>query len=86
MTEKDVTVGEKTYIVKELKYKDLADMNTQDAGIIQRKIISLSIGMTDEEFDNLSMRDGIAIMKVVNELNGLTDFTIPQPKIDLETN
>jgi len=40
----------------------------------------LSCDMTDEEYDNLSMKEGIALQKVINKLNGLDDFQVPQEK------
>ena len=40
--------------------------------------MQLSTGMTDEEYDNLSMRGGIKIQKVINKINGLEeDFQTP---------
>lgn len=68
----------KEYDVKELKYKDLAglaDFTKQDAA---KQMIILSTEMTEEEYDNLSLKDGIDLQKKINELNGLDeDFQKP---------
>jgi hypothetical protein len=36
-------------------------------------MLQLSAGVTDEEFDALSMRDGVALTQAVNEVNGLDE-------------
>ena len=43
-------------------------------------LIKASAGLTDEEYENLSMKDGIIIQKAVNEVNGLdADFLQKTP-------
>ena len=76
--EKKITIGEKEYTVKELKYKDVAGLGQEDQTANVKKLMQLSTDMADEEYDNLSMKEGIAIQKVVNELNGISeDFQLP---------
>ncbi len=78
MQEENVELENKTYTVKEIKYKDvtkLSDISKEEAS---KKLMQLSTGMTDEEYDNLSMRGGIKIQKVINKINGLEeDFQTP---------
>ncbi len=68
----------KEYEIKELKYKDLAglaDFSKQDAA---RQMIILSTGMTEDEYDNLSLKDGVNLQNSINKLNGLEeDFQKP---------
>ncbi len=71
--EKEVIVGEKKYLVKEVKYKDLIAIGQVDQATAARKLLLLSTNITDEEYDQLSMKEGVAVMKVVNELNGLSE-------------
>jgi hypothetical protein len=71
--EKQVKIGDRTYTVKEIRYKDVIALGTTDQGLIARKMLQLSAGVTDEEFDALSMRDGVALTQAVNEVNGLDE-------------
>ncbi len=77
MEEKEVVVGEKKYAIKEVRYKDLASLADVSKEEAAKKLMTLSTGMSDEEYDNLGMRDGLEIQKAINELNGLTDFQNP---------
>ncbi len=72
--EKKVTINEKEYTVKEIKYIDAVDTDPNDKKDMVRKLLKSSVGMTDEEIENLTMREGIELQKVVDEVNGLTDF------------
>jgi len=75
--EKKVTVGDKEYTICEIKYKDVAgstDLNQAEAAKV---IMMSSTGMSEEEYSNLSMKDGLEIQKVINEINGLEDFQKP---------
>ena len=78
MQTEEVEISGKKYSVKEIKYKDvtkLSDITKEEAS---KQLIILSTDMTEEEYENLSMRDGIKIQKVINKLNGLAeDFQQP---------
>lgn len=76
--EKEVEVNGKKYTLKEFKYKDIANLADVSKAEASKVLMQSSTGMTDEEYDNLSMRDGVEIMKVINEINGLeSDFQVP---------
>ena len=79
MQTEEVKIGEKTYIVKEIKFKDVTKLTNVSQEEASKILMKSSTDMTDEEYDNLSMKDGIKIMKIVNKLNGLEerDFQIP---------
>ena len=85
MEEKKVKLSnEKEYIVKEVKYKDIvakASVNKEESAKV---LLQSSTGLTDEEYDNLSMRDGIILQKAVNEVNGLDEdfLQAAPPKTD----
>lgn len=77
MKEKKVLIGDKEFIVKELLYKDVTSLADLDKIEMAKKMLILSVGLTDEEYNVLSMSDGIKLQQSVNELNGLSDFQDP---------
>jgi len=80
MEEKNVEVNGKKFTIKEIKYKELAsfaDLGKEEA---MKKTMIVSTGMTEEEYDNLSVKEGVALQKEINELNGLEDFQTPPIK------
>jgi hypothetical protein len=75
--EKEVIVGEKKFVVKDIKYKDaikFGQMSNEDAA---KQMMLMSTEITEIEFENLSMKEGFEIQKVINELNGFADFREP---------
>ena len=72
--EKKVTIGDKEYTVKEIPYIEAVDTDVNDKRAMIKKMLKLSVGLTDEEIENLTLKDGIELQKVVDEVNGLTDF------------
>lgn len=77
--QKEIDVSGKKVIVGELKYRDITQMAdlSKEAGI--KLLIMKSTNMTSEEYDNLSLKDGMIIQQAVNELNGLDSFSQIQP-------
>ncbi len=75
-----VKIKDKEYEIKEVKYKELVSQdnisNTSSAQQSKR-LMQLATDITDEEFDNLSMKDGLALQKAIHEVNGLEDFLKP---------
>lgn len=75
-----VKTTDKDYEIKEVKYKDLIGQeNIANASSSEhaKSLMKLATNITDEEFDNLSMKDGLALQKVINSVNGLEDFQKP---------
>lgn len=70
--EKEVKIKEKTYIIKEVKFKDVYSKG-ENVTDLPRRLVLLSSGISEEEFDNLNVGDGIRLLTVVNEVNGLND-------------
>ena len=77
--EEKVTIGEKEYTVKEIKYKDVAGLGKIEPEESAKQIMLISTDITVEEYDNLSMKDGIKLQKVINEINGLDGKDFQQP-------
>lgn len=78
MQTKEIIINEKTFIINEIKYKDLAGMGQVPQEEAAKKMMMLSTKLSEEEYDNISMKDGIVLQKAINELNGLDDFQKPQ--------
>ena len=71
----ELKIGEKVYTLKEIKYVDLLDW--QNSGLntaqVAKKLLQASAGLTEEEVNNLSFKEGIELQKAVNNINGF-DF------------
>lgn len=74
MTEEKVKISNgKEFVVKEVLYKDIVENATENKSESAKLLLKLSTGITDEEYSVLSMKDGIALQKVVNEVNGFSE-------------
>lgn len=78
MQTKEIEVDGKKYTIKEIKYKDLAGLGNISQNESAMQMMTLSLGITEEEYDELSMKNGIILQKEINELNGLDNFQKPQ--------
>ena len=77
-TEK-LEIDGKEYNISELKYKDVAELADLSKSDSAKKLMQLSTGITDEEYDNLGMGTGIDIMNAVNKLNNIDTENFPAP-------
>jgi len=76
--EKEIEINGKKYTVKEITY--MQGLSLEDATTMAEKIKKLlmfSTGLTEEEVGKLSMKEGVQLQKLVNEVNGLADFRKP---------
>ena len=82
MEETKITISNgKEYTVKEVKYKDMVANATTDTATSAKFLIKSSTEMTDEEYDELNMKDGLVLQKAINEINGLgEDFLQKAPQ------
>lgn len=77
MEEKEITINGKVIKIKEIKYKDAAKFGDMEKNEAAKQLMLLSTTLTEEEYENLTMREGIILQKEITELNGLTDFQNP---------
>lgn len=63
----------KEFIVKEVLYKDVIDNVTENKSESAKLLLKLATGLTDEEYNVLSMKDGVALQKIVNDVNGFNE-------------
>ncbi len=82
MEEKKVTLSNgKQYTIKEIKYKEMIANASEDKEASAKFLLQTSSGLTDEEFEDLGMKDGVLLQKAVNEVNGLDEsFLQEAPK------
>jgi len=78
MKEKTIEIEGKSYTIKELKYKDIAAVADLSKSEVAKTLLINSTGLTDEEYEELSMKDGIKLMSEVNNFNGLTEEDFPK--------
>ena len=79
MKTKILEIDGKEYTVSELKYKDVAELADLSKSDSAKKMMQISVGLTDEEYDNLSMSDGLELMKIANKLNNIDTENFPAP-------
>ncbi len=77
MKEIEITVNGKVFKMKELKYKDVTSFGELSKEESAKQLMLLSTNLTDEEYENLTMSDGVKLMNEINELNGIVDFQNP---------
>ena len=77
MKTKQVEIEGRKFIISELKYKEMTSFSDLEKNEAAKQIMLISTKMTSEEYDELSVKEGIAIQKEINELNGLNDFQQP---------
>ena len=80
MNTKEIEVNGKKFTISEIKYRELTSFANLEKGEAAKKIMLVSTGMTEEDYDNLSIKEGIFVQKEINELNGLDDFQNPPTK------
>lgn len=71
MTEtKKVKLSFREVEIREIKFVQMANTDGIDSA---RKTLKLGSDLTDEEIENLSVKEGIILSKVINDLNGFTE-------------
>lgn len=75
-----IEISGKSYTVKELKYKDIAVVSDLPKPEVAKSLMMNSTGMTEEEYNEISMKDGVKLMKLVNDLNGMSETDFPDAK------
>lgn len=78
MKQETVEIDGKAYTVKELKFSDLAGETNPDPKAITKRLMLLSTGLSEEEYEALSMKEGMTLLLAVNRINGLDDSNFQQ--------
>ena len=69
----EIQIGDKKFELKELKYKIIASLGDLSKEESVKKLMILSTDMTEDEYNDLSLKEGITLQKEINKLNGLDD-------------
>lgn len=75
--EKEINIGSKKFVVRELKAIELDDINWDDKKEAIKKQVILSTGMNESDYIDLTVKERMYIVKTINELNGYDDFQKP---------
>ena len=77
--EKEIEIDGKKVIVKPLTYLQVieSDFDISSKRNEVKQMIKLSTNLSDEEIETLSLREGIELQKVINEVNCLGSFQNP---------
>lgn len=71
----EIKIGDKNYKLREIKYTEVLELQSlNDKKALSRGLICLSTGLTEQQFNELTLKEGLELQKKVNELNGLGDF------------
>jgi hypothetical protein len=73
--EKEIDVeGLRKVKIKEIKYLDFLDGDPTNKKESVKRMTKLGTDLTDEEINNLTIKQALIITKELNELNGFVDF------------
>ena len=75
--QKEVEANGKKFIVRELLAIETDDINWDDRKDAIKKQVMISTGITEEDYNKLLVRERLAIVRAINELNGFQDFQQP---------
>lgn len=70
----EIKVGEKKFVIRELLAREVDDIDFNDKKNAIKKQIILSTGISENEYNELTLKERLAIFKAINEINGLADF------------
>jgi hypothetical protein len=74
--QKEIEVNGRKFVVKEMLAVDLDSLNLDDKKESVKVQVISSTGMTEEEYLKLTVKERLAIMNAINELN-FQDFHTP---------
>ena len=83
MITKTVRIGDKEFTIKEISLDDSLELgNLKEPNEITKKLLEIAVepSITNEKRKEISMKDGLLLIKEINELNGLTEDFISSLK------
>lgn len=77
METKEVFVGSKNFTVRELLAREADGIDWTNSKEALKKQIVISTGITEDEYDNLTIKERLTLVNAINDINGLKDFQAP---------
>lgn len=78
--EKKVKIEDKEYTVRELKYLEVIEIESEREKNLKeasKKMLIFSTGLSEQEIENLSLKEGLKLQETINEINNFGDFQLP---------
>ena len=78
--EKKVKIGDKEYTLNELSYMqslEIEELKVKGIRGAVQKMLIFSTGLSEEEVNKISLREGLELQKEINSLNGFEGFQNP---------
>ena len=66
---REIEVEGRKFIVRELLGIEVDEINFEDKKEAIRKQVTLSTGLTDDEYNKLTVKERLSIMNVIGEIN-----------------
>lgn len=70
----EVNINGRVFVVRELLATELDDVNWQDTKSLIKKQVILSANLKEEEYNQLTLRERLGLIKAINEVNGLDEI------------
>lgn len=83
MISKVVKIGDKEFNIKEISLDDSLELgNIKEPNEITKKLLEIAVvpPITEEQRKQLTMKEGLLLIKEINEFNGLTEDFISSLK------
>ena len=75
--QKEIDVNGKKFIVREMLATEVDDINWDDRKEAIKKQVMISTGITEDEYNKLTIKERLLIIQTMNEINGFTNFQQP---------
>jgi len=62
---------------KEITYLQAVEFDGLEKSEVAKRMLKYSLGLTDEEIEGLSLKEGLRLQEEVNKVNDLSDFQKP---------
>jgi hypothetical protein len=74
MRTKELVIGDKKFVIRELKAREVDDIDFDNKKEAIKKQVMFSTGMSEDTYNELTFYERLKLMNDINELNGLLDI------------
>lgn len=75
----NIEINGKSYELKEIGYIEALELEGLDKSAISKKMLSLSAGLSEEDISKLTLKEGAALQRAINEINTIEELDFPNP-------